>query len=323
MLFLNGNDVHHALPMTDAIEVMREAFMTLSSGDATVPLRAYLDMPQHAGGALTMPVYIPALHRLSVKIVTIHKENPKRGLPMIHAVINLFDADTGELLAIMDGESITAIRTGAASGLATELLANEDATTMVLFGAGVQGKFQVDAVMAVRDIQHVFIFDTDVSRIETMVDKIKDQYQIAAQAGTRECLNQADIICTATSSLDPVFDDKDIKPGVHINGIGSYRPDMQEINAETIKRAHLFVDSVDACLAEAGDIVIPLNEGLIDTDHIQAEIGDVANKQHPGRQSSKNITVFKSVGNAVQDLTAASRIYDKAVELGLGQQIPL
>lgn len=323
MLSIRHDDVIQALPISEAIEAMHLAFVSLSSGEAVAPIRTYLDMSPHSGGALTMPVYIPSLNRMSVKIVSIHPENPKRNMPMIHAVVNLFDADTGELLAVIDGESLTAIRTGAASGLATRLLANPDADSLALFGAGVQGRWQIDAVLAVRQIKRIVLFDTDPKRIEQMKNYVKRSYQIEAETGNEKLLGQADVVCTATSALTPVFEHESLKTGVHINGIGSYRPDMREIPTETITNGRLFVDSTAACLAEAGDLLMPIEEGVFNEKSIAAEIGEVAGETKSGRLSHSDITVFKSVGNAVQDLAVATRIYDRAKDLGLGTQLSL
>ncbi len=310
--------------MKQAIDTMRDAFVQLSMNQAVVPLRLGIDIPEHNGGALFMPVYLPKNKQVGLKVVSVFKNNPEKGLPMIHAMVMVMDAVNGCPLAVMDGEYLTALRTGAASGLATDLLSRKDAEVVTIIGAGVQGKTQLEAVCAVRSIKKAYILDIDLQRATEFAKEMSERLSIPVDFIEKsEMLRQSYVICTATSSHDPVFSDNDLKPGVHINGIGSYRPDMQEIPVETIVRAKVVVDSKESCLSEAGDIIIPLQEGLIDENHIYAEIGEIAAGSKIGRESRKEITVFKSVGNAVQDLAAASRVIETARVQNLGTEISL
>ena len=310
--------------MSEAIEAMREAFVQLSDGNTVVPERIHTDLPEFNGTALFMPVYSPEQSRIGLKVVTVSRDNPSKNLPQIHALVLVFDASTGHPLAVMYGACLTALRTGAASGLATDLMAVPKAKTAAIFGAGVQGRTQLEAVCCVRPIEQAIIFDCDLEQAAKFAAEMSQLLNLSVTVAEKASdLSSADIICTATTSMTPVFDNNDLRSGVHINGVGSYKPDMQEIPAATISSSHLIVDSTKSCLAEAGDILIPLKDGIIKEDHIMAELGEVASGEKPGRLSPEQITVFKSVGNAAQDLAAAQRILYNADKLNLGTSLPL
>lgn len=324
ILVLSGNDIESCLSMPDAIEAMRGAFIELSSGKAIVPQRIHTKINEHDAIALFMPVYLPKETKVGVKTVTISNNNPRKGLPLINALVTIFDAETGQPLAIMDGASLTAIRTGAASGLATDLLARKDAGVAAIIGAGKQGRKQLEAVCAVRKIKKAFIFDSNPNQAGKIINEYRDKIEAEITAeNDLECLLEADIICTATNSSEPVFGDNDISKGTHINGVGSYTPEMQEIPFETIVRSGIFVDSITSCLAEAGDLIVPIRHSIISEHDIIGEIGQVASGEIEGRRSDDEITFFKSVGNAVQDLASASVVLSKAYQLGLGTQVSL
>jgi len=322
--FLSAKDVRKSLSMDQAIEAVKDAFFQLSTNQAVVPLRLNIEIPEINGNALFMPVYIPKYKQIGLKVVSVFNDNPGQGLPRIHAMVIVMDAANGRPLAVMDGEYITAVRTGAASGVATDLLARKDAQIAAVFGAGVQGRTQLEAVCAVRQIKHAYVFDTiKVKAVEYAQEMSKRLSIPVSVIEDNEVLRQSDIICTATSSHTPVFSDNDLKRGVHINSIGSYKPTDCEIPAETILRSKVVVDSRNSCLSEAGDIIIPLQQGLINEEHIYAEIGEIVAGSKKGRVSEKEITVFKSVGNAVQDLAAASLALNNAQRLNLGTEVSL
>jgi len=322
LLFLTSEDIRQALPMKLSIECMRSAFSALSDGRADVPIRTHLSLSEGKGSALFMPVYLAETQKVAVKTVTVFKNNAQRAMPMIQALITVFDARDGRALAIMDGECLTALRTGAASGLATEILARQEAAVLAVFGAGAQARTQIEAVLTVRAVRKILIFDTDSVKARQLSAEISAQYKIEVIADNdQRKLQEADIICTATSSARPVFHNRYLKEGVHINGIGSYRPEMQEVPADTVARARIVVDSRQACLKEAGDLVRPIAQGKFSAAHIYAELGDIINAKLPGRQNAKEITFFKSVGNAVQDLVAADMVLQRAAEMGLGQKV--
>ena len=328
MLILSADQVRQALPMIQAIEAMKDAYEALSAGRAIVPLRTPLEIKESAGLNLFMPAYLSRLGvegSLVVKVVGVYTENPGRGLPVIHASVLVSEAATGKPLALLEGASLTAIRTGAGSGAATDILARPDCRVAAIIGAGVQAKTQLEAVCSVRPIERVWIYDHNPGKAERFIEEMAGRKPISKYLlpapDPRTAVREADIICTATTSTSPVFDDADLKPGVHINGVGSFTAQMQEIPYETVVRAKVYVDSRPAALAEAGDLIQPIEAGGIAQDHIVGEIGEVILKRIDGRQSTEEITFFKSVGVAVQDAAAAGLALENARRLGLGQQV--
>ncbi len=321
---LSGELIRETLSMPKAIALMRDAFAALSAGEVTVPVRSSIEIPEHEARALFMPAYAPGSARLGLKVVTMNPGNAGRGLPFIHALVLVSDAATGEPLALMDGECITAIRTGAGAGLATDLLARRDARVAAIFGAGVQARTQLEAVCAVRHLEKAFVFGRDPDNAEVFAREMRRTVGVDVEVASRpELLSSADIVCTATTSLTPVFRAEHLKAGCHINGVGSYRPDMTEIPHAAVCGAKVVVDQRAACLKEAGDILTPLAKGLITESHIHAELGEVASGNRAGRESDSEITFFKSVGNAVQDLAVATYLAARAKEDNLGARVAL
>lgn len=322
---LTQKEVRQALPMNRAIEAVKVAFAQLSAGQADVPLRASLDVPRHNGVTLFMPAYLAGDDAMAMKIVSVFNDNPGKGLPLIHALVVVVDAETGAPEAVMDGTYLTALRTGAASGAATDVLARQDARAAAIIGAGAQGRTQLEAVCAVRTIEEAWVYDVDRERAETMATEMRGR--IAASIGVAEtpaqAVRRADVICTATTSANPVFDDANVQPGTHINAIGAYTPEMQEIPAETVLRARVVIDHHEAALAEAGDLLIPMEAGMMSVDHIHAELGEIIAGEKVGRQTEDEITLFKSVGVAVQDVAAAGAVLEAAREAGLGTEAAL
>jgi len=325
---LSKKDVQCALPMKECIELMKAAFAQLSSGQAHVPLRSQLPVTAHEGVTIFMPAYLAQSGDLGVKVVSIFPNNLKVDLPTLHAVVLVIESKTGIPMALMDGAYLTALRTGAASGVATDLLARKDSRVLVLFGAGGQGRTQLEGVCTVRPITKVLVCDVDPKRAKDFVEEMKGRgapipNDIRFIASVEEGVREADIICTATTSNKPVFDGKALRSGTHINAVGAYTPQMQEVDSETIRRAKVVIDSRQASLVEAGDLIIPLQQGLITEKHIYAEIGEIVAGQKAAREFKDEITYFKSVGIAVQDVAAARRVLDKATEMGLGQEVEL
>jgi len=322
--FLSADDVKRALPMKQAIEKMKEAFVLISGDQAIVPPRIHLDIPEHNGTTLMMPVYIPSSNRIGLKFLSLFGDNPERGLPTIQAVVIVMDATNGRPLALMDGTYLTALRTGAGTGAATDLLARQDAHVAAIFGAGTQGRTQLEAICAVRPINQVYVFDTHPQRAEEFAREMSEQLSLTINVSeSHDVLRQADIICTATTAPTPVFSDNDLKTGVHINAIGSYKPHIREIPGKAVLRAKVVVDHRSSCLSEAGDLLIPMGEGLIDEEHIYAEIGELVSGDKPGRTSDSEVILYKSVGNAVQDLVTASELLEQADKLKLGVEVSL
>jgi ornithine cyclodeaminase len=325
---LSAADVRRAVTMADAIRVVKEAYIQLSAGQAVVPLRTPVPVEQRDAVTLFMPAYLADSDALGAKIVSVYPRNLERGQHLIHAVVILVDAETGQPVALIDGTYLTALRTGAASGVATELLARRDARVVAVFGAGTQARTQLEAICTVRPIEKVWVYDIVRERAISYVEDMKARNaplpsDISAADSPAQAVRHADVICTATTSTTPVFDDADLQPGVHVNGIGSYTPEMQEIPAETVIRARIVVDSRSAVLEEAGDLIIPMQEGLLAGDPIYGEIGEVAAGRIPGRESDEEVTVFKSVGVAVQDVAVAKLVLRRAVELDIGVEANL
>jgi ornithine cyclodeaminase/alanine dehydrogenase-like protein (mu-crystallin family) len=320
LLYLSHADVRRALPMGDAIEAMQAAFQQLSDGRVTMPARSSVEIPEANGVVLLMPCYAAGTQRVSLKLLTQFADNGRLGLPLIQAMVVLADAVNGRLLAIMDGSAITALRTGAASGVATRLLAQPSADTAAILGAGVQARTQLEAVCTVRRIKQVRVFDCCRAAAEGLAEDMSARLGIPVLAtfSATEALAGAQIVCTVTTSATPVFENRDLAVGVHINAVGSWRPRTAEIPPDTICRARVFVDHRAAALEEAGDLLMPLQEERITAEHVRTELGDLIANRVAGRQTSDEVTLFKSVGLAVQDLFAAARALENARRLGIG-----
>ncbi len=324
---LTGEDVRAALPISEAIELMKKAFMEFSAGKAVVPLRTHLNIEKHDGIALFMPSLLIDSEALAVKIVSVFPKNTDVGLATIHAAVVVLEPRTGQPLALLEGASLTAIRTGAATGAATDLLARKDAATVAIFGSGVQARTQLEAVCTVRPIKHVFVFSLDRPGTQafceemSQVPHIPDKLEIAPSP--IDAIRNADIICAATTSSTPIFPGDLVNPGTHVNAIGSFTPEMQEIDSALLLKARIIVDSREAVLAESGDLIIPIQQGLLDENDIYAELGEIVAGSCPGRTSEDQITVFKSVGLAIQDAMASSRALERALHSKIGMQVKL
>lgn len=328
MLILTTDDVRKALPMKDTIEAMKRAYASLSDGKAEVPLRTNLPIPRHNAASLFMPAYVQAAdgEALAVKVVSLFPENLERGMPLIYAAVLVLEPDTGKPTALLEGGALTAIRTGAGSGAAIDLLARSDSSVVAVFGAGAQGRTQLEAACSVRKIEKAWVYDPSAERAQAFVREMSGKEPIPsdlrAAENSRQAILDADIICTATTSNVPVFSDADLKVGTHISAIGSYTPEMQEVPPATVARARAVVDSRSATLAETGDLIQPIRNGLFDESHISTELGEIVLGYKAGRQSREEITYFKSVGVAVQDAMAAQLALQNAQRMNLGTQIP-
>jgi len=326
MIFLKSEEIRRALPMRETIEEMKTAFAVFSRGDAKVPQRTQLDIANHNGTSLFMPSYFHdgKSDSLALKTVSVFPNNGSMGIPTIHAAVLVLDPETGRIDALLEGSTLTAIRTGAASGAATEILAKQDAKSVAIFGTGVQGRTQLDAICTIRNIETILVYDIDHHKTNEFLIDISKKTNIPKDliiASTPdEAARNADIICTATTSRTPVYPAESVQPGTHINGIGSYTLDMIENPPEILKDSTIFVDSISATMTEAGEIVEALRRKLLRTEGI-TELGNVILEKSMGRQSENQITFFKSVGIAVQDAVAARLALKNAKELGLGENI--
>lgn len=326
MLVLNRKDLQELVPMRDAIESVKLAFQELSAGRAESPIRTAVPVGEGAV-TLLMPAFVPAADALGFKVVSVFESNPQKGLPTISAMACLLDEETGEPAAIMNGAYLTALRTGAVSGAATDLLARQDSRHLVVIGPGAQGVTQAAAVAAVRPIQRITVVGRSDESLERFQENVARDWpelvDLVEVTTDHSVVAHADVVCTATTSRVPVFVDQEVEPGTHINAVGAFKPDMQELPAETVVRASLVVDQVEAVLEEAGDFIIPITNGQLDKARISRELGQIVAGVADGRVSDEEVTLFKSVGNAVQDVTVARRAVQKATEMGVGQQVSL
>lgn len=327
MLLLNKEDVRKALPMNEAIDTMKQAYASLSNGTAVVPLRTRLPIPNSDALSLFMPAFANSTdgNALAIKVVSLFPTNPGRGLAYIQAAVLVLDPETGQAIALLEGSSVTAIRTGAAGGAAIDLLSRPESRVVAVFGAGAQGRTQLEAACTVRNIETAWVFDADAAKAQAFAEEMSARggitKDIRVATSPAQALENADIICTATTSRTPVFRDHDVRLGTHISAVGSYLPEMQEVPAETLQRARIFVDSRSAALEEAGDLIQPMRAGLFDESHICGELGDVVMGGINGRQSHEEITYFKSVGVAVQDAMAAQVALNNARKLNIGTEV--
>ncbi|MBP1928835.1 ornithine cyclodeaminase [Methanolinea mesophila] len=327
MRILTAGEVRKALPMDLAISAMEDAFSAFSSGKSVCPPRTRMKVPEESTDLLFMPASYRSgtVSPVAVKTLGVNPGNAGRGIPTVHASVLLADGATGAPLALLEGGALTAIRTGAASGLATRLLSRPGSRVLAIFGTGTQARAQALGVCAVRRIEELRVFSPHRAHVAAFIrecagrDSLPERIVPASSPG--DALKGADIVCTATTSSTPVFSDDCLNTGAHINAVGSYLPGNAEIPPETVARARVYVDSREAAFSEAGDLILPLARGVIGELHVQGELGELLQGRVPGRQSPEAITLFKSVGIAVQDVAAAWECYRNALRLGIGQDI--
>lgn len=311
--FLDADTIRAAVPVGDLLDAVEAAYRDVAAGRDRSPLRSHVALD--SGDLLLMPGVREGGAGASVKLVTVVPANAERGLPTIHAVVAWFDAATGQPRALLDGATVTAMRTGAASGVATRLLARRDAATLAVIGAGGQAEWQVRAVLAARPIERVLVHARSPEHREAFAARMAEAtgIEVVAVESAEAAVRDADVVCCATTSSQPVFDAAWLRSGAHVNGIGAYRLDMVEMPPELFARASLVaVDSVTAVLAEAGDVVAALERGLVGEADL-TEIGSI----EPGWTASRDpeaVTAFKSVGLAIQDVAAAELIVARVLE---------
>lgn len=332
MLALRAEDIRRLVPMRQAIELMKQVFVAYSRGETISPLRTPVNVPDGSGVVLFMPAFVPASGNApaaaGVKVVSVFGGNRERGLPTINALVMTVDPATGVPTGLMEGAAVTALRTGAVSGAATDLMARPDARTLAVIGAGAQGITQAAAVCSVRKIDEIRVFDLFPQSRESFAERLEAWLpdampRVVVADSAREAVEGADVICTATTATSPVFEDAWLAPGTHINGIGAYTPEMQEIPDATVARARIVVDAVEAALHEAGDLIQPIDRGALTRDAVTIELGQVAAGDVAGRESAEQITFFKSVGNAIQDMIVCGAALEAAASQGVGQTVDL
>lgn len=322
--FLSRDDIVSTLSMAEAVDAMREAFGQLSGYQAEIPFRA--SVPADGGVLLGMPGRLEKSGALGAKLVSIFEGNPQRGLPAVNALLLMMDPETGVPLAVIEGTYLTALRTGAASGLATDLLAQDDAAVLTVFGAGAQARTQVQGVRSVRPLTEVRIVSRTRASAEEMADELRGELEgvsVRVMEDPAAAVRGARVICTATTSAEPVFRGEDVEAGTHVNGVGSYTPEAREVDDAFIERARVVVDSMEVALEEAGDILVPIRRNVISRADLYGELGEIVNGRLPGRTTRDQITFFKSVGNAAQDLAVGRRLLVRATQRNVGTMLEL
>ncbi|MFX0096950.1 MAG: ornithine cyclodeaminase family protein [Candidatus Hodarchaeota archaeon] len=326
VVILTKTEVRLLLEMKEIIGIIEEAFVELANKTTVHPLRQSIAPEKHNGTVLFMPSYLSGMESLAIKIVSVYPDNPTLyEMPTVSALVVLIDPKTGAPLAVMDGGYLTAIRTGAVSGVATKHLARKDSKIAAIIGAGVQARTQLQALCAVRDIEEAKVFDILPRASSNYAKEMSQNLSISVKPvrTSEEAIKEADIICTASTSKVPVLDGDWLNDGAHINAIGAFTPETRELDTKTVKKSKIIVDCREAALAEAGDIIIPMKSGEIDEKHIYADLGEIVTKKKEGRVTLEEITVFKSVGLAIQDAAAASVVYSNALKEKKGVEIKL
>ena len=325
MLVLSESQIRSLIDLDELIAALEQAHIQYSTGKAVMPVRLVVPLPQIQGRITSMPGFLDEDKALGMKVVTYFHENPKSGLPAIFATIMLFSAETGKMIATMDGNYITAIRTACASAMATNALANRETPVLGLLGAGVQARAHIQALTHVRKIERIRIYSPSGISATSIRKDLQPAVQAAIEAVDRaeEALRDADLIVTVTTAKEPIVKPEWLKPGSHINAVGSHRPDLREIDGATLSRSKIVVDSRAAIMAECGDILLALKEKSIGENAIHAEIGEVLAGTKAGRSSAAEVTLYKSVGIAIQDVATANLVYRKALEKGIGTTVEI
>lgn len=325
MLILSEKEVANLIDIDELIAALEQAHIQYSTGKAVMPVRLVVPLPQIQGRITSMPGYLNEDKALGMKLVTYFQDNPKQGLPSILATIMLFSSETGKMIAAMDGTYITTIRTACASAMATRSLANPETPVLGILGAGVQARAHIEALARVRKLARVRIY----SPSGTSAAKIKSEMEAAlgipieAVASAEAAVRDVDVLVTVTTAKEPIMKPEWLKAGVHINAVGSHRPDLRELDGATLAKAKVVVDSREAVMGECGDILLALKEKSVGENVIHAEIGEVLAGTKPARNSASEITLYKSVGIAIQDVATAQLVYRKALETKIGTTVEI
>ena len=328
MILLNAKDVKKILPMKDAIEGNKMAFLLHSQGQTEVPVRISFNVKEGSTSQF-MPAYVKGnINRVGIKVVSTFPDNASINLPVVVAQVLLLDPLTGEVCAMMNGTELTKIRTGAIAGAAIDILAKKTCDKAALFGTGGQSLSQLEAILTARKVRQVSVFDLYQEKTNDFIERARsfeDEFEVklVPAKSPEDAIDEADIITTVTVSKTPVFNGARVKKGAHVTGVGSYTPGARELDSDLLRSARVFVDNKEAVFSEAGDFIIPVNEGLYKFSDVAGELGEVLQGKIEGRQSEDQITVMKTVGYAVLDVVAAWNIYNRALEQGIGQNIEL
>ena len=330
MIILNKEEIQKCLPMKEAIEVCKKSLKDYSENKTNIPLRINLPVEKYNGQALFMPGSISSNEeKVGIKIVSVYPNNAQYNLPSVPSTVLMIDSKTGIVNGLLDGTYLTALRTAALQGAATDILARKDSKIATLIGTGGQAFEQARALLTVRNLEELRLVGRNFEKTKKFVEKLKNELSefstnILAYEHANEAVKDSDIITTVTTSTTPTFDAKYVKDGTHINGIGSFTPDMIELPTELInKNNKIYFDTNDGVLSEAGDILLPLDNELITKNDFKGELGDLVLNPAIGRENNNEITIFKSVGTAVLDIACGYEIISKAQELNLGTKVDM
>ena len=314
-LFINKEKIAALLPMNECIGIMEKMFRALACGEIGQPLRNIMWLPGKKGLLGMMPGHAAGLGVMGIKVITVFHSNREKGFPSHQGVVILFDANNGQPLMIFDALEITAIRTAAASAAATKLLSRDDSATLAIIGSGEQARRHIEAILLVRKIKQVNVWSRTEENAVQLVNEMTGKYNIPfhIKKTVKQAVEAADIICTVTSSKEPVVRGEWIANGTHINAVGSSTAAARELDTEVILKSKLFTDCYESLFNEAGDFLIPKKEGTVSDAHVKAEIGEVLAEVKKGREKEDEITLFKSLGIAAEDIFSAWHIYEKLV----------
>ena len=312
-LFVNKQKIASLLPMEECIAVMEKMFRSMAAGECLQPLRNIMRLPDGSGVLGMMPGYAAKLGVMGIKVISVFHANSESGLPSHQGIVMLFDAKNGQPLMLFDALEITAIRTAAASAVATKLLSRENSSTLAIIGSGQQAKRHIEAMLLVRNIKNINIWSRNEKNANHLVNELSAEYNISVnmKKKVQQAVEHADIICTVTGSKEPVLIGDWIAAGTHINAVGSSTAAARELDTATIVKSKLFTDRYESLFNEAGDFLIPKKEGATTDEHVKAEIGEILSGLKKGRENDKEITVFKSLGIATEDIFSAYHIYEK------------
>lgn len=326
ILIINGHEVRALLSMTACIDALDHAFAALAQDRAVNPLRPVLHLPDGSGVFVLMPAILDSPESgssLGIKSITVKPGNHGTAFDSHQGAVLLFEARYGRLLAVIDASEVTAIRTAAASGWATRLLANEDAGDLAILGSGVQARSHLTAMRTVRTLRRARVWSRNATNAQRFAEREGARHGLTIEVAptAQAAVEGANLICTTTASPEPVLQGEWIAPGAHLNVVGSSLPTTREVDTAAIQRSRLFVDRRESALHEAGDLLIPLAEGAITADHIQGDFADLA-LGRAGRETPDEITLFKSLGLGLEDVAAAALIYREAAARGMGTAVP-
>ncbi len=325
MLYLRDSDIRNLAEPGKVLEWMKLLFAELGKGAVILPDRTVIDVGKGKGSILSMPAFIPGVNAAGIKVVSVFPGNRHKNLPSINAHLFLIDPETGKTIAVMEATSLTALRTAAVSALAADLLARKSASRLGIFGAGVQAEYHLRSLHQVRPLKEVRVYDSDYSKSKDFAERMKKalpaRCPIHAVKDESDAVKGSDLLLTATTSSEPVFSGSDVQAGTHITAIGSFKPGVRELDDETIERSVIVVDSKGPALAEAGDLIIPIRNGRIKEDHVKADLGELVTGTKDGRTNEEEITLFKSVGLAAEDVVAAKKIFEMAAGRRMGVSI--